>query len=184
MDVELLIYIILGVVYFLSRMLKKPEQAPNEAPPQQRPERRVVTRTSVDRPVDKPRPMTFEELLREITEAKQPRRPEPESEPEPEPAYEVYEQIPAEESRSLETVEEEESRMAPAWRAYEQIPATERRSLEETMSLADTDVSFERFAQFERKEQKSRAEEYRKLLRNPESLKQAIVLSEILNRKF
>lgn len=181
MDFELLIYVILGVVYFLSRMLKKPEQEPGNTPPPQRPQRRTAMDTVEDRPVEKPKPLTFEELLREITEAKQPRQ----REPEPEPSYESYEMVPAEEARSLESVETSETRTPSKWAAYEQVQVeTERRSLEDTLKLENTRTDFERFSHYEKKEEKSRADEYRKLLANPESLRQAVVLTEILNRRF
>src|SRR5687768_11648192 len=102
MDEKILIYIIIGIIYFLFNRLKKknPEEQEVERPP--------------DEPSDtnRPRPVSFEELLREITEGKQPTTTPPpvfESkpqyrQPEPEPAYVDYDDNIESEEKSLETV--------------------------------------------------------------------------------
>ena len=83
MDEKILIYIVIGIIYFLFNRLKK-----------KNPEEQEVERPN-DQPSDSnsPRPVTFEELLREITEGKQPKQTPPVFEskpqygqPEPEPA--------------------------------------------------------------------------------------------------
>ena len=62
--------------------------------------------------------------------------------------------------------------------------AFERPSLEETMKVTDTNVKFGKFKEFEAEEQRDLLAEYSKQFRDPEGLKKAVVLSEILNRKF
>jgi len=185
MDAEFWIYIIIGIIYFVSRMLKKPE-----APPPPRPRR---NREAAEGPEpEAPRPISFEELLREIVEGKQvqeprPREvPKPRRVPEPVPMYEAYEQDPGEEARSLEEIAVDEEPVAPRWKSYEEIPAAnpERRSLEETLRLEDTVVDFSRFDAFEKRDERRVSDEYMKFLRDPQTLKQAVVMSEILKRKF
>lgn len=183
MDAQFWIYIVILAIYFLTRLLKKPEQATGEAPETQRPEKRAPARTHQP-PTETPRQLTFEELLREISEGKHAQKHKPE--PEPVPAYESYEKDPGEEARSLEEVNFEEADNAGRWKPYEEIPpgAVERRSLEETLRLEDTVISFGKFHAFETKHRTRLADEYIKLIRNPTTLKQAVVMSEILKRKF
>src|SRR5690606_21712554 len=106
--------IVIGVIYFLSKMLKKPEEAGGSPAEEgttgkrragENPTRRSpVGRSPVgesptgDSPTgDNPaeRPMTFEELLREITEGKQAPKAQPRPQPRPQPVhtpqYEPYE---------------------------------------------------------------------------------------------
>ena len=183
MDAQFWIYVVILAVFFLSRLLKKPEQATGEAPESQRPGRRAPARTSQPS-TETPRQLTFEELLREITEGKQAQKHTPE--PEPVPAYESYETDPGEEARSLEDVNFDEADNANRWKPYEEIPArtVERKSLEETLRLQDTAINFGKFHAFETKHRARSADEYIKLIRNPTTLRQAVVMSEILKRKF
>lgn len=183
MDAQFWIYIVIGVIYFLSRMLKKGEQVPGEAPETQRPERRIPRQT--EQPAaETPKQLTFEELLREITEGKQVKQRQPQ--PEVVQEYESYEKDPGDEARSLEEVDFDEAEKAPRWKQYEEIPARnfERRSLEETLRLQDTVVEFRKFDVFENRDEKKLSDDYIKILRDPVTLRQAVVLSEILKRKF
>lgn len=182
MDVEFWLYVVIGVVYFLSRLLKKGEQATSEAPKPQRRERPKPARpvpTPASREAE--RPMTFEDLLREIMEGKQAQR-----RPEPVKTYQTEEREADDEAQSLEEVGIDEVQRAPRWKPYEEVPdrAFERQSLEETLHLEDTVVEFKKFEPFQQREEKRLSEEYIKIIRNPESLRQAVVMSEILKRKF
>jgi hypothetical protein len=183
MDAQFWIYIIIGVIYFLSRLLKKGEQATQESTENQRPVRREPRQTAQPAS-DAPRELTFEELLREITEGKQVQRPQPQREVAPQ--YESYEKDLGDEARSLEEVDVDEASQAPRWKPYEEIPvrSAERRSLEETLRLEDTVMTFGKFDVFEKKTKKNYLDDYIRIMRNPESLKQAVVMSEILKRKF
>jgi len=183
MDAQFWIYIIIGVIYFLSRLLKKPEQTPGETPDSHPTEKRVP-RPGGQSSGEQPRPLTFEELLREITEAKQTEKRRPEREVVPQ--YESYEKDPGAEARSLEEVDFNEADRSVKWKPYEEVPAAsaQRRSLEETMRLEDTVVDFRKFDVFENKDQKRQLDDYIRLMRNPVTLKQAVVLSEILKTKF
>jgi len=183
MDVQFWIYIIIGVIYFLAKMLKKPEQAPGEStdtrPPGKRTPFQPEQTTS-----ESPRQLTFEELLREITEGKQVQAPQRQSEPEP--RFETFENEFKEEARSLEEVGYNEVENAKVYKAYQDNKSQEfdRKSLEETLKLQDTIIDFGKFKAFETEKRKNLLNEYVNIIRNPETLKQAVVMSEILNRKF
>ncbi len=187
MDAQFWIYIVIGIIYFISRMLKKPEAS---QPPRPRRTRETADDAAPAEP--EPTPVSFEDLLREIMEGKQVQKPRPREvpqptrEPVPMPMYEAYEQDPGEEARSLEEIDAEEESVAQRWKPYEEIPAgnVERISLEETLRLEDTVVDFKRFEAFERRDERRVSHEYMKILRNPQTLKQAVVMSEILKRKF
>lgn len=184
MDAQFWIYVAIGAIYFLSRFFKKPEEGAAETPESHPPQTQGRPRTQVPTTAA-PRQLTFEELLREITEGKQSRPRQPEPEPEPEPVYERYEKELGDEARSLEEVHVDEAETAQRWKPYEVIPASsERRSLEETLMLEDRKIEFGKFEAFQKKERNKVLENYIRLMRNPESLKQAIVMSEILKRKF
>lgn len=181
MDAQFWIYIVIGVIYFLSKLLKKPEEVPGETPGKQHPGR------SVDKghpPTEQPRQLTFEELLREITEGKQPPKPEPQ--PTQEPRYERFDDHPEEEAQSLERVDFDEAEDARIFQKYEdaQRLANQRKSLEETLRLEDTVVDFKRFGAFEKKSSRDVLQDYLNITRDRERLKQAVVMSEILKRKF
>ncbi len=125
--------------------------------------------------------MTFEELLREITQAKQEsRQPQPAEAP-----VSDYEEEIEDEYEDLEEVELKRERPL-YYEDYQKAKniAFERPSLEETLRLEDVKVNFDRFSVFEQQRTRNLLEEYAGELRNPEGLKKALVLSEILNRKY
>lgn len=166
----------------MSRMLKKPEQEAGTPPETARPERRPM---HTEQPTaERPRQLTFEELLREITEAKQGQRREPE--PVPAPEFESYETEFKEEARSLEQIPYDDAENARVFKVYQDAKnqVFERQSLEETLRLKDTVVDFRKFEAFEKQGQNKLLDDYARLIRNPQSLRQAVVMSEILKRKF
>ncbi len=171
MDAEFWIYIAIGVIYFVSRMFKKPEQPA----PQPRPGKPGQPSTATEQPA----PVTFEDLLREITQARQ-------AEPEPVAEYESYDSYEQDQEVEAQSLEEEGMGNEQRWKAYEEVPLApvERKSLEETLRLEDTVVDFSRFDAFRKLEVTKMSDEYRKIIRDPQTLKQAVVMSEILQRKF
>jgi hypothetical protein len=180
MDLQFWLYVIIGVIYLLSRVLKSkaPEAPENTAQPTPRSPREQQT--------DRPRQLTFEELLKEITEAKQPQKPVFQ----PETVREVvdYDDELVEEEQDLETLEPEYTKKegSRSYQSYEDAKreAFVRPSLEETMNVRDTVIQFGKFKEFERNEQSNVLAEYTKQFQDPEGLKKAVVLSEILNRRF
>ena len=155
-NLKIWFYVILGVIYLLSRMRKKPSQEPTQVPDRQpeRPQGRMET------PVGgSPKSLTFEELLKEITEAKT-QVPQPSPVQKPKQTKKVKQGEPVRKQTFLHP------------------------SLEETMKLEDTVVNFGRFKGFEDETERNLLEEYTKDFRDPEGFKKAFVMSEILKRRF
>jgi hypothetical protein len=186
MDIQFWIWLAIIVITFLARARKK---NPKAQPP--------AERESWERnepPSSKP--LTFDELLREIQAAKELRRPEPEPEPEPYRPRQLqsappinqevdYDDDVRDEDQSLETI--------PAGRddsqsteAYERAKreAFYRPSLEETMKLEDTVMRFGQFKGYESAPEKAPMADFLAELHDPEGIKKAFIMSEILTRKF
>ncbi len=178
MDFQYWLYFIIGIVYLLSQFRKKQDDQPNEVPGPERPERQPQQRSQE-------RQLTFEELLREITEGKTPQQPEPKRF-QPEERYVSYEDQLEEEGESLEEVGYSKARDAQALAAYEEAKkhVSVRPSLEETMKLEDSDMTYGRFKAFGPDAQRSLLKDYLVDLNDAEGLKKAVVMSEILQRKF
>jgi hypothetical protein len=175
MDEKILFYIILGVIYFLFSRLKKkkPEDEPD------------FDSTNRPTPQNGPKPMSFEDLLREITEAKQP-APQPPviakaDYQKPKHDYVDYDDDLEEEGESLETVIDDDR----ANKIYEDAKklAFNRPSLENTLKLKDVNTEYARFKEFETKPDDGVLEAYIKELRDPKGFKKALILSEVINRK-
>ena len=180
---------IIAIIYGIIRAVKKQENKPKEVQ-DYKPERQVTYDSTP--PTGKPKQLTFEELLKEITEAKQPKKPAYEPvqrkyEPvQPKAEYVDYDDQIGEEEQDLEDVNYDYRKKDKLYDDYEQAKrlAFERPSLEETMKIGDTNVQFGKFKEFEKESERNLLAEYTKDFRDPEGLKKAFVLTEILNRKF
>jgi len=169
------LYVIIGLIYLVSRMRKKKaEESPG--PKNTNDERPFA---SPRQESNKPRQLSFEELLREITESKQPQQPKTE------PVVDYDENL-EEEEKDLEDVEYDYRKQNKTYEIYEEAKkqAFHRPSLEETMKIQDTVVSFGKFREFEKGAETNLATEYLKDFHDPEGWKKAVVMSEILKRKF
>jgi hypothetical protein len=177
------IYVIIAIVYAIIKAVKKKEEGkPNEIP-DRRQERGAKYNTSP--PVERPKQLTFEELLKEITESKKPQRPSYQP-VQPKAEYVDYDEQIEEEDKDLEDVNYDYRKKDKLYDVYEEAKrqAFERPSLEETMKVTDTNVQFGKFKVFEQGKQRNLLEEYTKDFQDGEGLKKAMVLTEILNRKF
>jgi hypothetical protein len=168
------LYVIIGVVYLISRMRKK-----SAGQPEERPEVEQESRSGRNTPQTKSAPqktLTFEELLREITESKQPKE---------QPVVD-YDDNLEEEEKDLEEVDYDYRKDNKVYETYEEAKkqAFFRPSLEETMKVEDTVVSFGKFKEFERAAGVNLAAEYLKDFGDLGSIRKAVVMSEILKRKF
>ena len=179
MDEKVLIYIVIGIIYFLFNRLKKknPEEQEVERPTDQQSDS------------ERPRPVSFEDLLREITEGKQPKSAPPVFEskpqyrqPELKPTYVDYDDDIEVEEKSLEKVTFDQERTNEIYENAKKM-AFNRPSLEESMKLSDVNTSFGKFKEFEAKTGQNLLFEYAKDLRDPKGFKKAFILSEVLNRK-
>lgn len=176
MDDKILFYIVLGIIYFLFSRLKK-----------KKPEEPDFDSSEPQQPHNGPKPISFEELLKEITEAKQPAPPKPvitrkvEYE-KPQPAYVDYDDDLEDEEKSLETITVDDDRSTKVYEEAKKL-AFNRPSLEETLKPKEINTEYARFKMFETKQKASLLADYANELRNPKGFKKALVLSEILNRK-
>ena len=170
MDFENFFYVILAVIYFLSRFLKGRKQAPRED-------------ESYEQPEDTgKKPVTFEDLLREFTQEKE-------------------QQQPSQEVTEVEVVEEEPFRPArESSRKTYQSPYSDEesksifeRSIREAKDLAKTNkqstddksLVFKEFKPYQEEEESNLfATELKEMLQSGDGGKKAIILSEILNRRY
>ncbi|HEY5916597.1 MAG TPA: hypothetical protein VIU13_04325 [Chryseolinea sp.] len=170
------LYVIIGLIYLVSRMRKKKaDQSPG---PVNANEERPFS-SSPRHEGNKPKQLSFEELLKEITESKQQRQPMEE------PVVDYDENL-EEEEKDLEDEEYDYRKQNKTYEVYEEAKkqAFYRPSLEETMKLQDTVVNFGKFKEFEKRAETNLAAEYLKEFHDTDSLKKAVVMSEILKRKF
>lgn len=186
MDLQFWIYVIVAIIYLVSRAMKKGQTPPADLPD---PRQERKARQDGKPPVEKPKQLTFEELLREITEAKQ-QQQKPAYQPVETKREEVvnYDDLIGEEEDDLETVDAEEDyrKKDRIYADYEEAKrqAFLRPSLEETLSIRDTNVEFGKFKVFEETQRRNLLEEYTREFQDPEGFKKAVVMSEILKRKF
>jgi hypothetical protein len=187
MDIQFWIWLIIIVITLIARATKK-------KPPEQRP-RQEERWDEQSRPEEKSqRPMSFEELLREIQESKDTREapeapikpyriPEPAYRP-PQPTYQEvdYDDNIGEEEQDLETIGDEQKSTEIYERAKQQ--AFSRPSLEETMKLEDTVIRFGQFKEYETVVENRPMAAFLEEIKDPEGFKKAFIMSEILQRKF
>ncbi|WP_026952454.1 hypothetical protein [Algoriphagus mannitolivorans] len=161
MDFGNIIYIVAVIAYFIYQMTKKKggEELPDSTEPtSQAPQKGV----------------TFDDLLREIREAQNPQRPEPAA-PAPKP-------IPVHERRAIpkKVVEEEEDDETRyyegTFKANKKIPNQEFADIPSLLKTPILKIEDDPL-------KPKKVNPYGQKLRNPKSVKEAIVLSEILNRK-
>ncbi|MFO0266078.1 MAG: hypothetical protein ACK51D_03945 [Cyclobacteriaceae bacterium] len=184
------IYIIIAVISWLV-------QANNKRKKQQEEERRQRQEPTYEPDSPSGKPMTFEELLREIQAGKVPAPPEPPA-PQPKPVLadtwqevdyddEIEEEIkPVEPAKPLERADYTYQNQDAIYDVYEKAKADafQRASLEETMKVEDTVVRFGQFKAYEKKKAATPALDILKELRQPQGAKKAVILSEILSRRF
>ena len=168
---QIWLYVIIGIVYAVSRLLKKPKQQaglPKEQQSNANRERQV-------QPAPVPQKgLTFEELLREITEGK--------AMPKAEPVVDYDDEL-GEEEKDLEDVDYNYRKDSQVYEDAKK-QAFFRPSLEETMNVKDTVVSFGKFKEFERVKERNLSEEYLNHFLDQDAIKKAVVMSEILKTKF
>ena len=188
-ELKILFWIIIGLVYLFSRRKKKPE-------PPASPGRTVETDQGYDAPSPN-KPLTFEELLREIQGGKKPELapptlPSPHSYNRP-PAKREWEKEPVdydddlvEERKDLEDTNYDYRKHDKIYEIYDNATkqAFNRPSLEETMKLEDTIVRFKPSKGYETMSKSHLTEDILKELKDPKGFRKAFILSEILNRRF
>ncbi len=160
MDLGNIIYIIAIIGYFIYQISKR---------------KKPGMEGSEEEMNEPSRPTTFEDLMREIREAQSPNRPQPA--PKPKAQQIEVEEIkpePVKKKWYEETADEEISYYDGA---YEKAKTAGEKAVP-ISQLEFTDIAFKAYEKKEKEENR-----YANLLKNPQSVKDAIVLSEILNRK-
>lgn len=172
-DIQFWLYLLFAVIYFVSRALKKKDPKKTE--------KRTASRNSTPEERPQRKPVSFEELLQEFTEGRKPEVEEPEYEEEP-----AYEQRIEEPKREEEPVFEE-----GITRRFSDVES--KRIYEESIAKAEgAEIAFQHDDDFKSKLQRTAdkeqssgvAQEIRDMLQNPNDARKAIVLGEILNRKY
>ena len=182
-DVQFWIYVIAGIIYLISRARKKRQASEPVNAPEPKSERRFQQSEPQSVPQ---KGLTFEELLREISEAKAPAKPEPVV-VQPKSEYVDYDDDLEEEEQDLEDVSGDYRKKDRAfYDTYEEAKrqAFNRPSLEETVKLKDTDMKFGKFKEFAEEAESNPLNDYLKELKDPEGFKKAFVLSEVLQRRY
>jgi hypothetical protein len=119
-------------------------------------------------------------MLKEITEGKSQETTRPQQE------YVDYDDLIEEEEKDLEDVDYDYRKQDKIYDVYDEgkREAFNKLSLEETMKVDDTVVSYERFKAFEKQQNRDLVQVYLTDFKDPDGLKKAVVMSEILQRKF
>jgi hypothetical protein len=187
MDLQFWIWLIAIVAMFIVRAMRKSPKTPESTAQQPRAESEYD-----DSPGNKP--MTFEELLREIQQSKTPPRPEvtsPFNRPTrqqvapPIKSFEVdYDDDIPEEEQDLETIPASPENRPFSLYETGKRDAFQGKSLENTMKLSDTDMNFIHFKGYDDAPKKSMAGDILNEFKDPEGFKKAFIMSEILKRKF
>ena len=156
-DIQTILYIIIAVIYILSRVLKKKKPPPVE---EQEKMESMESGPEAQTAPPKPPPITFQDLLRDFEGRTKPKKQKKEEPPPP----------------------------APELRD-EEVKATFERSIEAAKKVKKFDIqgdlknfAFEAYEIEEKGEGK--AAELVEMLRNPQDIKNAIILKEILKTKF
>ncbi len=180
MDIQFWIWLIIVVVTLIARASKKKS---GSVKPNQR---------NFDEPYSEPtetKPISFEDLLREIQAAKNPKpvtTPKPVVVSKPQPAYVDYDDDLEDEIQP--TKKRDYRAEDDIYETYERAKneAFKRPSLEDTLKLEDTNMKFEKLKGFQHYEIENErpVNKYVKELRNPSSFKRAFILSEILKRRY
>ena len=179
-DFQTILYIIIGLLYFLSRGLKK--KKPPVKP--DRPSGDVAKEQGQD---SAPRQLTFEELLREFTEGKQAGE---EDERTPPPAEEVEPSRRSISPMSSHREEDDDEIRQPARRRF--ADEDSRKIYQESIRSAENlrsehssqpEYGFKRYEDHSDEETTVGAE-IASVLKEEDGGRKAIILSEILNRKY
>ena len=178
-DIQFWIYLLFGAIYFITRMFKKnnKDATPRKAP-----------RPTGTQPSDRPnKPVSFEDLLKEFTEGKSEEEDEVEEEqPEPVEARQILQERRWQEENKPDFSNEGNNRRFS--------DEDSKRIYEESIKRAEgSKLDFERDDHFrlkfkdrdeEEEETSDLAGEISGMLQNPEDARKAVILSEILTRKY
>jgi hypothetical protein len=182
-EFKIIFWIIIALVYLFTRKKKKPAP-PTPARPASPSDEYETTSPG--------KPVTFEDLLREIEGSKRVEKPlpEPAYEEPAKPAWQPYnydEEIVGEKKpKPVEDTNYDYRKHDKIYDVYDDAIkyAFVKPSLEETMKIEDTVVRFNQFKGYQTETKSRFREDLLKELKDPKGFKKAFIMSEILNRKF
>jgi hypothetical protein len=177
-DLELYIYIALALIYFLSRAIRKKKPV---RPPAQKP--RSASDDTYQSASPKERPLTFEDLLKEFTGQKEAETLEEEK------LIETTEMSSSERKNEYEEdlyAENYNSYKEDSYKSYEEVynNSKDLKTIDEQVSL--NVIGRKRFDEYiiEKQENIHVANRFRKILKNSDTIRDAIILKEILDRRY
>lgn len=179
MELKVIFWIIIGLIYFFSKLRKKNPVDVNPEEGGYRPTPPTAEEAT--------KPMTFEELLKEIQGAKEERaKPEPQMAAEPVTQYQDYDDDIEPEEKQLEQTGYDYRKQDEIYKVYEEAKnqAFERPSLEESIKLEDTVVKFSQFKGYQQVAQPNFLADYLRELKDPKGFRKAFIMSEIIQRRF
>ena len=182
-EFKIIFWIIVGLIYIITKARGKQKK---QVGPQE-----DVTETTPES-----KPVSFEDLLREIQQAKNPKaepvqqqRPVSQTSTAQRPAkpydYQDYDDD-IEEEEKKEVVKPDYKSDDKIYDVYEEAKkqAFIKPSLEETMKVEDTVVKFDQFKSYKKEKVSAPGLSYLKEFNDPQGFKKAFIMSEILKRKF
>jgi len=164
-SLQVIIYIVFLAIYIISRALKSKKKP---LPSKPREEIHGDTET------EEAPPLSFEDILRELTTGQKSQRREPLPQKSKVPdkrEYEFNDDVPDDDE--IQEVYEESVRKAKAYKTIDEI-----------VELDDTSLVFKEYEKEKEEDRNPFAREIRSMLQNPEDARKAIILKEILDRKF
>lgn len=181
-DLQFWLYVIIGVIYLITQVRKKSKQQQN-IPPSKPAQESTTADWQMESRQSTPekKPMTFEELLREITEAKESTTQYETTE---QPEYVDYDDNIPDEIQEVELVDY--TKTDPIYQQYEDAKSRDYStySLEDNSKMESSEMRFGKFREFESESRANLLDLYLKDLRDPEGMKKAVVLSEVLSPKY
>ena len=181
-EFKIIFWIIVGLIYIITKARGKQKK---QVGPQD------MTETTPES-----KPVSFEDLLREIQQAKNPKAEPPvQQRAVPQTCTAQRPAKPYDYQDYDDDIEDEEKRevVQPDYKSDDKIydvyeeakkQAFIKPSLEETMRVEDTVVKFDQFKEYKQERPKSLGVGYLKEFNDPEGFKKAFIMSEILKRKF
>ena len=164
-SLQIIIYIAFLAIYFLSRFLKGSKQKASRPVPRRELDEEEQGEVSEQ-------PMTFQDLLRELTQPREAPKPQPKKKVPAESVardYEFKKDYP--EDEEIQEVYEESLRRA------KQV-----KTLDEMVNIGESSIKFKEYQEAD--QQNTLATEIREMLKDPYDAKKAIILKEILDRRF
>lgn len=186
-DFKWLFYIVVAIIYFIvkSKNKKTSEQTSDSK-----------TFDQNQPTTSKSKPVTFEDLLKEIQQGKAPNQPKPQPKaviqpiaqaPQSRPTkYEDYDDNIEKDEKGLEDVAYDYRDQDKIYETYEKAKkeAFGRASLEETMKVEDTVMQYGKFKEFTKEAVPTLASTIAKDFKDKRNIRRAFILTEVLNRKY